>query len=170
MRKIAALSLAVMLMVSVGCSNDAPKKAAIPADAKNLNFSMVDVNGNTVNMRENFGKVVIVDFWDTWCGPCRKGIPELVELYDTYKDRGLVIAGVAFARQGTPAVKKFTEDMKISYISGIFNPEAQALFGSPPSIPTTYIINQQGEIVEKVVGYHPKSYFEDKIKSLLKIS
>ncbi|MBI5060153.1 TlpA family protein disulfide reductase [candidate division KSB1 bacterium] len=170
MRKIAALSLALLLMASVGCSGETAKKAAIPADAKNLNFTMVDVNGATINMRENFGKVVIVDFWDTWCGPCRKGIPEFVELYNSYKDKGLVIAGVAFARQGTPAVKKFTDDMKISYISGIFNQETQALFGSPPSIPTTYIINQQGEIVEKVVGYHPKSYFEDKIKGLLKIS
>lgn len=167
MRKFAALFLAVLMTVTLGCSKDGPKVKAIPADAKMLNFTMSDINGQSINMREHFGKVVIVDFWDTWCGPCRKGIPEFVELYDAYKDKGLVIVGAAFARQGVPAVKQMSDQLKISYPSAIFNEETKALFGSPPSIPTTYIIGKNGEVAEKVVGYHAKSYFEEKIKTLL---
>lgn len=168
MRKLAALLLAVLMTVSLGCSKSGSTKAkAIPADAKMLNFTLQDINGQSMNMREHFGKVVILDFWDTWCGPCRKGIPEFVELYDQYKGQGLVIVGAAFARQGVPAVKQMSDQLKISYPCGIFNPEVQALYGSPPSIPTTYIIGKNGEVAEKVVGYHPKAYFEEKIKTLL---
>ena len=170
MRKSTAILMAVLMLAALGCSKDAKKKAAIPADTKMLNFTVNDVNGQPINMREHFGKVVIVDFWDTWCGPCRKGIPEFVELYNTYNKNGLEIVGVAFARQGNEAVKKFADEYKISYKSAVFNDETKNLFGSPPSIPTTYIINQQGEVAEKIVGYRPKAYFEERIKQLLKIS
>jgi cytochrome c biogenesis protein CcmG/thiol:disulfide interchange protein DsbE len=110
---------------------------------------------------------VILDFWDTWCGPCRKEIPHFVELYDQYKDDGLEIVGVAFARKGNDAVKQFGEQYKINYTSAVFNDEAGQMFGRPRSIPTTFIINKQGEIAETVVGYRPKAFFEGKVKELL---
>lgn len=169
MTRIAALMLAVLMVASVGCGqNNKAKK--IPADAKNLNFTVSDINDRSIDMRQHYGKVVIIDFWDTWCGPCRKEIPHFVELYSQYKGKGLEIVGVAFARQGKDAVKQFTGDFKINYTSALFNEEAQRIFGSPSGIPTTYIIDQNGEIVEKVVGYRDKAFFEQKIKSLLKIS
>jgi cytochrome c biogenesis protein CcmG/thiol:disulfide interchange protein DsbE len=171
MRRIAALSLAVLLLVSIGCGQSGKDQAAaIPQDAKMLNMTLTDVNGSPINMRQHLGKVVILDFWDTWCGPCQREIPHFVELYNQYKDKGLVVVGVAFARQGSEAVKQFGGRVNMSYTNAIFNDEAKALFGSPPSIPTTYVIDQKGEINEKVVGYRDKSYFENKIKTLLKIS
>ena len=171
MRRISAAVMGILVLVSVGCGqNSKAKQSAIPADAKMLNFSLQDVNGQTLDMRQHFGKVVIVDFWDTWCGPCKREIPHFVELYDQYKGKGLEIVGVAFARQGAPAVKQFGEQYKINYANAVFNQEAQKLFGSPPSIPTTYIIDQQGNISEKVVGYRDKAYWEGRIKTLLKVS
>lgn len=172
MRRISAVVLGILVLTAVSCggSGKAKTSTAIPADAKMLNFTVADVNGQPIDMRQHFGKVVILDFWDTWCGPCKKEIPHFVELYDQYKGKGLEIVGVAFARQGAGAVKQFGEQYKINYTSAIFGPEAQKLFGSPPSIPTTYIIDQNGNIHEKIVGYRDKAYFEQKIKSLLKVA
>lgn len=164
MWRVFALSLAVLVAVTAGCKQTPP----VSKDAKMLNFTLTDINNRQVDMRQHLGKVVIVDFWDTWCGPCRRGIPEFVELYNQYNSKGLEIVGVAFGRNGLDAVKKFTADYKISYTSALFNEEARGIYGSPPSIPTTYIINQNGEVAEKIVGYRPKAYFEQKIRELLK--
>ncbi len=170
MRRVSALMVGLLMLASMGCGGESKSKTAIPADAKMLNFSIQDVNGQTLDMRQHFGKVVIVDFWDTWCGPCKREIPHFIELYDQYKGKGLEIVGVAFARQGAPAVKQFGEQYKINYTNAVFNQEAQKLFGSPPSIPTTYIIDKQGNVHEKVVGYRDKAYWEGKIKTLLNVS
>jgi thiol-disulfide isomerase/thioredoxin len=169
MRRISAVFMGLLLLTAVSCGAGTKAKT-VPADAKMLNFKVQDINGNTVDMRQNFGKVVILDFWDTWCGPCRKEIPHFIDLYSQYKGKGLEIVGVAFARQGPDAVKQFAQQNGINYTSTIFNQEAQALFGSPPSIPTTFIIDQQGNISEKVVGYRDKAYWEGRIKTLLKLS
>lgn len=167
MWRVLTLSLAALVMVSAGCKKTSPP---VSKDAKMLNFTLTDINNRSIDMRQHLGKVVIVDFWDTWCGPCRRGIPEFVELYKEYHPKGLEIVGVAFGRQGLDAVKQFTADYKMSYTSTLFNEEARSIYGSPRSIPTTYIINQKGEVAEKVVGYRPKEYFEQKVRSLLKSS
>jgi thiol-disulfide isomerase/thioredoxin len=170
MRKIAALSLVILLTVSVGCWSSCASKPPVPKDAKMLNFTVSDINDKPVDMRQHLGKVVIVDFWDTWCGPCRMEIPHFVELYSQYRGKGLEIVGVAFARQGKDAVKKFTADMGINYTSTLFNAETEKLFGAPSAIPTTYIIDQNGNVVDKLIGYKDKAFFEQKIKTLLKLS
>ncbi|RPH95894.1 TlpA family protein disulfide reductase [candidate division KSB1 bacterium] len=167
MTRFVALALALLMLVSIGCGQS---KKATPKNANKLEFTVQDVNEKTVDMRQYLGKVVIIDFWDTWCGPCRREIPHFNDLYAEYGSKGLVIVGVAFARQGKDAVKQFTTSQPIKYVSTLFNEEAQKQFGSPTGIPTTYIIDQQGNIVEKAVGYRDKAFFEQKIKSLLKIS
>ena len=167
-RRVSVVLLGLLALLAVSCNEKQTTK--VPADAKFLNFKMADVNGNTIDMRQHFGKVVIVDFWDTWCGPCKMEIPHFIELYKQYNGKGLEIVGVAFARQGAEAVKQFTQQYNINYTSALMNQEAQALFGSPPSIPTTYIIDQNGNISEKIVGYRDQKFWEQRIKTLLKVS
>jgi len=166
--RTAAILLALALTVTIGCSSGGSAK--IPKNANMLNFTVNDVNDRPIDMRQYLGKVVIVDIWDTWCGPCRMEIPHFVDLYSTYKGKGLEIVGLALARQGKDAVKQFTTQNGLNYTSAVYNEEAQKLFPPPAGIPTTYIIDQQGNIVEKIVGMRDKAYFEQKIKSLLKIS
>jgi thiol-disulfide isomerase/thioredoxin len=167
MLRLATLCLAMLMVVSASCGTGKPKA---PKDANMLNFSVSDINGNTIDMRNHLGKVVILDIWDTWCGPCKMEIPHFISLYDQYHSKGLEIVGVALARQGQDAVKQFTAANKINYTSAIYNEDAQKLFGMPSGIPTTFIIDQNGNVVEKIVGARDRAYFEQKIKSLLKIS
>jgi len=164
--KVAVILMAVALIAAAGCSS-APKT---PKNANMLSFSVSDINDRPIDMRQYLGKVVILDIWDTWCGPCRMEIPHFVDLYSQYKGKGLEIVGLALARQGKDAVKQFTTQNGMNYTSAIYNEEAQKLFEPPAGIPTTYIIDQNGNVVEKIVGARDKAYFEQKIKSLLKIS
>ncbi len=171
MKHLFSLLLATLLVTTIGCGQSGSKASTAKVDdAKKLNFTFQDVDGNTIDAREHFGKVVIVDMWDTWCGPCKKEIPHFIELHEKYKDQGFEMIGMAFARYGAPKVKEFGNDMKISYTNGIISPEAEKIFGRPRSIPTTFIIGKNGEIAETVVGYRPKEYFEQKIQELLKAS
>ena len=167
MKKLLIISLGALLLFAVGCSK---KTEVSPADAGKLSLTLMDVNDQEHDLRQHLGKVVIVDFWDTWCGPCKREIPHFVELYDRYNSEGLEIVGVAFARSGKNAVKSFGEKYNINYANTIFNDDAGKLFGRPRSIPTTFIIDKKGQIAEKVVGYRDIGFFENKIKELLAAS
>jgi thiol-disulfide isomerase/thioredoxin len=171
MKKLFAISLGILIIASVGCGESGKAKVDVKnVDAKNLNLTVMDVNDVEINLRQHLGKVVIIDFWDTWCGPCKKEIPHFVDLYSQYKDQGLEIVGVAFGRNGKEAVKQFGVQYKMNYTNALFNEEAGTIFGRPRSIPTTFIIDKKGQIADKVVGYRDKIYFENKIKELLAAS
>jgi thiol-disulfide isomerase/thioredoxin len=168
MKKLAIISLGILLLFAVGCSKKAEVSSS--ADAGKLNLTLMDVHDQEHDLRQHLGKVVIIDFWDTWCGPCKREIPHFVELYDRYSNEGLEIVGVAFARSGKNAVKSFGEKYNINYANTLFNDEAGRIFGRPRSIPTTFIIDKKGQIAEKVVGYRDIAFFENKIKELLAAS
>jgi thiol-disulfide isomerase/thioredoxin len=167
MKALLSLVLATFMLASIGCGEAGTKQATAKVeDAKKLNFTYKTTSGEVVDARSFYGKVVIVDIWDTWCGPCRKGIPHFIDLYDQYKGQ-VEVVGLAFAREGAPKVQAFSDQMKINYPIGIFGDEAAQIFGRPRSIPTCFIIGKDGEISETVVGYRPKEFFEQKIQGLL---
>lgn len=130
-------------------------------------FTLKDQNGNTVNLSDFKGKVVILDFWATWCGPCRMEIPGFVELYDQYKEQGLEIIGVSLDRDGWTPVRPFIKEYNIDYTIVLGNGQVVQAYGGINSIPTTFLINRDGEVVDRMVGYKPKSTFESEIANLL---
>ncbi len=130
-------------------------------------FVLYDKDGNTVRLSDHFGKVIILDFWATWCGPCRMEIPGFVQLYEKYKDDGLEIIGISLDRDGWNAVIPFMEQYGVNYTVVLGDQNVVMRYGGIRSIPTTFIVNKNGEVVDRVVGYRPVDYFENEIVQLL---
>lgn len=132
-------------------------------------WELKGMDGKLVKSSDFAGKVVILDFWATWCGPCRMEIPGFIELQKQYADKGLVVVGVSLDQEGVSAVKPFMEKMGINYPIVLGDEAVVSAFGGVEGIPTTFIIDRSGQIVGKHVGYAPKAEFESEIKPLLKL-
>jgi cytochrome c biogenesis protein CcmG/thiol:disulfide interchange protein DsbE len=128
-------------------------------------ISLNDMNGKLVQLSESKGKVIILDFFATWCPPCRQEIPDFVELQKQYGDKGFVMVGVSLTPAGD--VRPFAEKMGINYTVLIGDDKANAAYGPIRSIPTTFVIDKEFNIVRKYIGYKAKETFEADIKEFL---
>jgi peroxiredoxin len=124
------------------------------------------------------GSVMIVDFWATWCGPCKVAIPDLNDLYRTYKDQGLVIVGVSMDKLEPEAIREFVTQYRMAYPIVRGDRTVEEAFGqvmSPPqnrvtSLPTTFIVDRKGRVIKHYVGYKAdlsRQELEADIKELL---
>ena len=129
-------------------------------------FSLPDLEGNTVKLSDFEGKVIIIDFWATWCPPCVQEIPHFVELYEKYQDNGFQMIGIAISSGSVENVKKFATEHGINYLILMGNREVARKYGRVNAIPTTFLIDRQGRIVNKYIGYRPKEVFEKDLKPL----
>ncbi|MFQ5867738.1 MAG: TlpA disulfide reductase family protein [bacterium] len=132
-------------------------------------FTLSKLDGNSLTLSDFKGKVIILNFWATWCPPCRMEIPDFVELYEKYKDEGLLIIGVNLDGGDSRSVKQFLEKYKINYPIVLGNVKVTEDYGGIRAIPTTFVIDRNGNIREKYVGYRPRATFEDQAKKLLEI-
>jgi len=132
-------------------------------------FTLVDLEGNNLTLSDFKRKVIILNFWATWCPPCRMEIPDFIELYEKYGDEGLRIIGVNLDGGDRSSVKKFSEKYKINYPVVFGDVNVTQDYGGIRAIPTTFIIDREGNIREKYVGYQRKAIFEEALKKLLEI-
>ena len=140
--------------------------APVPAP----NWTLKDVNGKPVSFDQFKGKVVVVDFWATWCPPCRAEMPGYVALQKKYEKDGLVIIGMSVDAQGPGVVKKFIEQNGINYQIVMSDDEVQTAFaGNEPitGIPTTFIIDREGKIRDRKVGAESTESFEERLVGYL---
>ncbi|MCE1188069.1 MAG: TlpA family protein disulfide reductase [Ignavibacteria bacterium] len=128
-------------------------------------FSLTSTDGKMVKLSDYRGKVVILDFWATWCGPCRKGIPDLIELQNKYKN-DLVVIGISVDRESKGAVPGFIAKNKINYPIVYFTDEVINAYGGITGIPTSFIIDRNGKIVDTHVGLVNKSVYTDLVEKL----
>ncbi len=130
-------------------------------------FTLQDLKGNQISLSDFKGKVVVLDFWATWCPPCVKEIPHFIELYEQYKDRGFAMVGISVDLEGISVVKLFARKYRVNYPILMADGQVQKAYGGIPNIPTTFVIDSAGNIRHKYVGYIDKAVFEANIKALL---
>jgi cytochrome c biogenesis protein CcmG/thiol:disulfide interchange protein DsbE len=131
-------------------------------------FSLKSVDGKTIKLSDYKGKVVIVDFWATWCGPCRRGIPDLVSLQKEFKD-DLVIIGISLDAEKTiKDVPGFVKSYSINYPIVYGDEKVIMAYGGIQSIPTAFVVDKKGNVVDRHIGLVSKDTYVNKIKELLK--
>jgi peroxiredoxin len=130
-------------------------------------FALKDVDGRTVHLSDYKGKVVILDFWATWCGPCRMEIPWFIELQRQDKDRGLEVLGVSMDDNGWADVKPFLSEMKVNYRVVIGDDKTAETYGGVESLPTTFLVDREGNIAVVHVGLANRKDIEDGVEQLL---
>ena len=129
-------------------------------------FSLTTIGGEKISLDQYKGKVLMVDFWATWCGPCRIEIPGFVDLQDRYRDQGFEIIGIS-KDDGPDEVKLFYKEFKMNYPVGLAGDDVDQLYGGILGLPTTFLIGRDGRIYAKHTGTTDKSVFEEEIKALL---
>ena len=129
-------------------------------------FALPDLEGNTVRLSDFEGKVIILDFWATWCPPCVQEMPHFVELYEKYRDDGFQMIGIALSSGSAKDIKKFTTEHGINYLILMGNREVARKYGGIRAIPTTFLIDRQRRILKRYIGYRPKEVFEKDLKTL----
>ena len=143
--------------------------AACLADAKpaNLDFTMKDLAGKSVSLSAYKGKVILLNFWATWCGPCKAEIPGFVELQEKYKN-DLIVVGYSVDDEA-PKAKAFADEYKINYpiLLGEGREDVQDAYGPIWGIPASFIISKDGKVCKKHLGIAPKAVFDREIKALL---
>ncbi len=172
-------ALALLIVVSAAaCRQSADARAAHEPDASSVgvvrfyrnpakvpDFTLRDLDGRTLKSSEWRGKVVFVNFWATWCGPCRAEIPSLIALQEKYR-KELLIVGIS-EDEGDPAdVKRFATAQRMNYPIVMLTPDTERLFPGVGAIPTTFVLDREGRVVQKHVGLYSAELLEAETRSL----
>lgn len=130
-------------------------------------LTLKSIEGKTVRLSDYRGKVVLINFWATWCPPCGAEMPDLVRLQKEYGKEGLQIIGITYPPEELARVRKFTRDLKVNYPVALGTSETRAGFSDDPTLPLTVIIDREGTIRGAIAGILLPEEFNEQIKPLL---
>jgi thiol-disulfide isomerase/thioredoxin len=162
---ILALIFVAFLSDSFGQAEQPQPK---PAEKPLPNLVLDTIDGRKWSLHENRGRVVLLNFWATWCEPCRTETPMLVKLADEFEERGLRVAGVALDKDGVGIIKKFVAEYKIDY--PVLLPVPGSRLSEIDPVPTTLLIDAEGRLAKKYVGAMPEEILRADLEKLIKAS
>ncbi len=169
---LVVIVVVIGMIISAGRLNR--KKAAMGASLQGNgigtvapDFTLTTVDGKKVKLSDYRGKAVLLNFWATWCGPCKIEIPWFLNMEKQYGPQGLVVLGVAMDDDGKNSVEKFSKEMKIDYTVVLGNDDVADQYGGVAGLPTTFYLDRNGRVVKKIEGLADESEIEDAIKAAL---
>jgi thiol-disulfide isomerase/thioredoxin len=130
-------------------------------------FSLESLDGKSLRLSDLRGKAVLLNFWATWCGPCKIEMPWFVDLQKQYGSQGLQIVGVAMDDASKEDISKFAKDMGVNYPILIGKESVGDQYGGVPALPESFLISRDGKIVDKIIGLRGKAEIEDAVKKAL---
>lgn len=131
------------------------------------NFTLETLDGKNLSLSDLKGKAVVVNFWATWCGPCKIETPWLVELQTQYGSQGLQVVGVAMDDSGKDEIEKFAKDMGVNYPVLIGKEAVGDAYGGVPALPESFFVGRNGKIVDRIIGLKGRAEIEDSVKKAL---
>jgi peroxiredoxin len=170
MRKAALLVVAIALAIGIyevsrsGSGRSKPRGPSSVVHSAAPDFSLQDLDGKPLDLASYRGKVVLLDFWATWCTPCRGEIPHFVELQDKYRDQGLQVIGISMD-DGPKPVRAFYQEFKMNYPVAVGNEKVAEAYGGVLGLPVTFLIGRDGRVVAKHVGEVEMPVLEQEIES-----
>lgn len=162
---IAAVFIITVMPIQNRLRADGADQAGKAAPAPG--WELQNLDGKSVHSADFKGKVVVLDFWATWCQPCRAEISGFIELQKKYQAQGLVVVGISVDQGGSGTVKSFVQKEGINYPIVLADSKVVTAYGGIESVPTTFIIDRAGQVVKQHLGFTDKEEFEKEIKALL---
>jgi len=150
-----------------GTAHLADRPPSDPDRPEAPSWRAADLSGGMVSSDEFAGQVTLIDFWATWCGPCVKMAPHLVDLQEEFEERGFTVIGMSLDQGGAPVVRRFNEQYGVNYPSLLASARIAEAFGGVRAIPTSFLIDRDGRIVSRHVGYVPLARLRAEIEPLL---
>jgi thiol-disulfide isomerase/thioredoxin len=168
---LAVVAIVVALMLYFGYHKARPHQKTEAADALQAkmapDFTLQSLDGKSTKLSDFRGKAVLLNFWATWCGPCKIEMPWFVELQKQYGAQGLQVVGVAMDDASKEDIAKFAKDMGVNYPILIGKEAVGDQYGGVPALPESFFIGRDGKVVDKIIGLKGKAEIEDSIKKTL---
>jgi thiol-disulfide isomerase/thioredoxin len=163
---VGLLSAFVLLPFAGACLAQLPVIRFVRDPDPAPEFKLKDLSGKDLHLETFRGKVILLNFWATWCGPCRAEIPELVALQNRYKDR-LQIIGLVVDDDDEKEIRRVIESEGINYPVALADPDTRFAYGGIAALPTVFVLNSEGRVVQKHVGLFNPALYETEVRALL---
>jgi thiol-disulfide isomerase/thioredoxin len=160
------IALTIACAAMLACQVSVPDSGQI-APVKAPDFTLPDLEGRAVRLADHSGKVILIDFWTTWCAPCRKELPMFQALQNQFRDKGFEVIGISLDENPEKVVPDFIKEVGVSYTNLLGNTEIEELYGPIEGIPTFVLVDREGTIRRKATGTYPREAFEEWILELL---
>ena len=154
--KKSVLFMLPLILIFLSCAESGVKENPGKEYPPAPEFTLEDLYGNEISLSDYEGKVVFLNFWATWCGPCRQEIPGFLEIYEQYKTKGMEIIGISVDRTGPASVLNFARQYRISYPVVMSTQKLERDYRPGQFIPTTFVIDKKGQIRHKHIGFMNK--------------